>query len=181
MTAINKNKQALWIGRFQPFHLGHMHVLREILEGYSSLTIVIGSAQEDYTPRNPLTAKEREKMIKNIMNSIGVKSNRYKIILSDDIATNSFWPRYVAKKSGFFSEVVTSSPLTKILFEDSNYKVIEHHMYNRKNYSGTEVRKRILRGNSWEYLVPVSVFIDLQKIRIERRIKEISRSDNPYS
>lgn len=99
MAKINKKSKALWIGRFQPFHLGHLHILKNILANYSSVIIVIGSAQEDYTTRNPLTAKERERMIKNVMNSIGAKEHHYKLVVTDDIPTNSLWAQYIVKKN----------------------------------------------------------------------------------
>lgn len=181
MAKINKSKRALWIGRFQPFHLGHLHVLKDILADFSNITIVIGSAQEDYTIKNPMTSKERYDMVEGVFRSLGVKKSSYKIVLAEDIPTNSLWAKYIAKKAGSFSEVVTASPLTKLLFDDSGYEVLEHHLYNRRNYSGTEIRRRMLAGKRWENFVPVSVFIDLQKNSIATRIEEISSSDNPYS
>jgi len=176
----NKNKIALWIGRFQPFHIGHLHVLKMILSEYEFVTIVVGSAQEDYTIRNPLTAKERKNMIEKVMRSYGVEKSRFKIFLADDIVTNSLWANYIAKKVGRFDKVVTANALTRILFSDSGFEVDKHHLFNRRVFSGTEVRKRITNGKDWSSLVPPTVFVDLQKIDIENRIRNIQESDNPY-
>lgn len=176
-----KTKKAVWIGRFQPFHLGHFFVLEGALEQYEVINIVIGSSQEDYTERNPLTASERKKMIKSVLDYLRVKSNRYRIILAPDIPTNSLWADYVSHKVGRFDEVITASSLTKLLFEDSGYRVNAHGLFKRRFYSGTEVRKRILRGGNWGYLIPIPVRTYLYKIGIERRIKEVLASDNPYN
>lgn len=56
----------LYIGRFQPFHEGHMHVIRKALKTCDKLIVAIGSAQESRTERNPFTYKEREKFIRNV-------------------------------------------------------------------------------------------------------------------
>ncbi|EQD45121.1 nicotinamide-nucleotide adenylyltransferase, partial [mine drainage metagenome] len=51
--------RAFVVGRFQPFHNGHLHVIKEILSQYSSVIIGIGSAQYSHTMENPFTAGER--------------------------------------------------------------------------------------------------------------------------
>ena len=49
-------KRALFVGRFQPFHYGHLHAVRTILEEAEELVIVVGSAQMSHEPDNPFTA-----------------------------------------------------------------------------------------------------------------------------
>ena len=53
--------RGLLIGRFQPFHGGHLEVVRKIRTDRpaASLLIGIGSAEESYTWENPFTAGER--------------------------------------------------------------------------------------------------------------------------
>lgn len=34
--------RGLFVGRFQPFHLGHLHVIKELLEKVDELIIAIG-------------------------------------------------------------------------------------------------------------------------------------------
>jgi len=55
---------AVFIGRFQPFHAGHLAVVRSGLEQADQLIILIGSAWMARSPRNPWTHAEREQMIR---------------------------------------------------------------------------------------------------------------------
>jgi len=175
-----KTKKALFIGRFQPFHMGHLYAVRHILKKYGYLIIAIGSSQEDYTIRNPLTEYERIEMIERVFRQKGLSKKQYKIIPVRDINTNSIWPDYVANKVGKFGTVVTASPFTKLLFEDANYVVDFHPLLKRRLYSGTEIRNRVLRNKDWDLLVPASIFVYLQKIDLKYRLQKISETDNKY-
>ncbi|WP_119153264.1 bifunctional nicotinamide-nucleotide adenylyltransferase/Nudix hydroxylase [Caldimonas tepidiphila] len=54
---------AVCIGRFQPFHNGHLALLRHALSLAPRCIVVLGSAQQARTPRNPFTWRERAEMI----------------------------------------------------------------------------------------------------------------------
>src|SRR5256885_9498938 len=51
--------RALFVGRFQPFHRGHLSMVKRILESNSEIIVGIGSAQYSHTGENPFTAGER--------------------------------------------------------------------------------------------------------------------------
>ena len=53
----------LLIGRFQPFHLGHLEAVRFGLSKVDKLFIGIGSSNKSHQERNPFTADERKEMI----------------------------------------------------------------------------------------------------------------------
>lgn len=53
----------VFIGRFQPFHNGHLKVIEEALQLAATVIIVMGSADSPRTPKNPFTARERSMMI----------------------------------------------------------------------------------------------------------------------
>ncbi|QIV65770.1 nicotinamide-nucleotide adenylyltransferase [Mesorhizobium phage Cp1R7A-A1] len=53
----------VFIGRLQPFHRGHEHVVRESLKQVDKLAILIGSAGAARSSRNPWTFNERREMI----------------------------------------------------------------------------------------------------------------------
>lgn len=53
----------VFIGRFQPPHAGHVHVIREALLNTGHLVVLVGSANRARDPRNPFTYEERRAMI----------------------------------------------------------------------------------------------------------------------
>ena len=59
---------AIFIGRFQIPHLGHLHIIESALKEANTLTIIIGSANAPRSIRNPFYANEREEMLRNAIN-----------------------------------------------------------------------------------------------------------------
>ena len=54
------------LGRFQPFHKGHASIVEQALEKADRVLILVGSAQESRTVRNPYSYEERARLIKKI-------------------------------------------------------------------------------------------------------------------
>lgn len=55
---------AVLIGRFQPFHNAHHTLLRKALDAAPLVVVVIGSAFQARSPKNPFTWQERAEMIR---------------------------------------------------------------------------------------------------------------------
>ncbi|MBI5051569.1 adenylyltransferase/cytidyltransferase family protein [Candidatus Micrarchaeota archaeon] len=51
----------MFVGRFQPFHLGHYKVVKRLLKDYEEVIILIGSSEADfvYDWNNPMSVGER--------------------------------------------------------------------------------------------------------------------------
>lgn len=56
-------KHAIYIGRFQPFHNGHLQAIKSALEIAEEVILVIGSNKASCNIKNPLTYEERVAMI----------------------------------------------------------------------------------------------------------------------
>ena len=54
---------AVLIGRFQPFHNGHLALLQQALQIAQQVVVVLGSAYQARSPKNPFTWQEREQLI----------------------------------------------------------------------------------------------------------------------
>ncbi len=54
---------AVLIGRFQPFHNGHLALLEQALQVAQQVIVVLGSAHQARSPKNPWVWEERRKMI----------------------------------------------------------------------------------------------------------------------
>lgn len=55
----------VFIGRFQPFHSGHLKVVEKALSESNKLIMLLGSAHQPRNLRNPWTFDERDQMIRN--------------------------------------------------------------------------------------------------------------------
>lgn len=163
---------SLVIGRFQPFHMGHMSVICRCSQESERLIIGIGSAQYSHDPSNPFTAGERYLMIQKSLEDAGI--DNYFIVPVEDLNRYSVWVPHVASIVPPFRNVYTNNPLTKRLFSEAGYTIKESPLYNRSIYSGTEVRKRIINDGDWRSLVPKAVAEVIDDIDGVGRIKDIS-------
>src|SRR3954469_5736108 len=65
MTSTNKAPDvAVYIGRFQIFHNAQLALLHRALAAAPECVVVLGSAFQARTPRNPFTWQERAEMIR---------------------------------------------------------------------------------------------------------------------
>lgn len=68
-------KHAVFIGRFQPFHNGHLQALKSALEIAEEVILVIGSYKASCNIKNPLTYEERVEMIKYTLDDSEVQKD----------------------------------------------------------------------------------------------------------
>jgi nicotinamide-nucleotide adenylyltransferase len=164
-------RRAFYIGRFQPFHLGHHKMVSEIAKEVDELIIGIGSAQMSHTPENPFTAGERIMMISRGLKDLDLN---YYVIPIPDIHRNAIWVSHVVSMTPPFSTVYSNNPLVSRLFSEKGYEVKYSPMYNREEYSGTEIRRRMLANEKWEQLVPGSVVEVIGEIKGVERLKAVA-------
>jgi len=164
---------ALFIGRFQPFHKGHLKVIKNVSKKYSKIIIGIGSSQYGYTIENPFTAEERKIMIEKSLNNSGVKN--YQIIFIPDIHNPPKWVDHVLSIFSDFNVVISNNYLTKSLFSEKGFKVKETKLYKKYIYSGKEIRKKIINDEKWKNLVPKEVYNTIIEIKGIERLKNLSK------
>ena len=115
--------RALYVGRFQPFHLGHLDAIKSILKEVDRVLIMIGSAEYNYLPENPFTAGERFEMIEAALTEAGISQKKFVIIPVRNIENYDLWVRHLAIYLPKFDVVYTGSTIVKKLFEND----IEKH------------------------------------------------------
>ncbi len=166
--------RGLIVGRFQPLHKGHLSVIREVLRQCDELIIVIGSAEESHTDKNPFTAGERYQMILSSLSD--GERRRVLIVPIRDVNRYSVWVNHVESYVPPFDEVYSNSDLTRSLFKQAGYEVHKTKAYNPKAYSATEVRRRIVDGERWQNLVPRPVAVFLEGLDARQRLLDAGMS-----
>ena len=170
-------QRALYIGRFQPFHLGHLEAIRYMLSKSKEIVIVIGSAQDSHTMDNPFTAGERVQMIRLALNEASFDPSRYYIIPVTDLEIHGIWVSHLCSYVPEFDVVYSNEPLTKRLFMESDFRVKSIPFFRRKECSATEIRRRMLSGEDWQKLLPKSVVKFISQINGVERLNDLTKTD----
>ncbi len=170
--------RALFVGRFQPFHYGHLYAIETILKECDNLVLVVGSAQMSHQHDNPFTAGERIEMIRAALNEAKIPSDRYLIIPISDAPAHRVWVSAVESQTPRFDLVFSNQSLTKRLLIEAGYEVRPILFYERGKYEASEIRRRILEGEDWSELVPPAVHRIVLEIDGENRIKDLDKSDS---
>ncbi|MFX1338634.1 MAG: nicotinamide-nucleotide adenylyltransferase [Promethearchaeota archaeon] len=149
---------ALFIGRFQPLHHGHIYVIYRILESHKKLKIGIGSSQLSETKNDPFTSAERIEFIKTAFEKRNISKNKYEIYEIPDIFNAQKWVDHVVSIVGDFDVIYSNSDWVRQLFRNKGYMVGKKLGIFKKKYNASNIRKLIGRKNkNWTSLVPKEV------------------------
>ncbi len=167
-------RRAFYIGRFQPFHLGHYSIITSIAEDVDELVIGIGSAQKSHDPKDPFTAGERVMMIRHALKDADI--THYAIPI-EDLQRNAVWVSHIISMAPPFDIVYSNNPLVVQLFKESGIEVRQPPMFHREGYSGSETRRRMLEDEDWRELVPDAVADVIDEIDGVERLKQVCKTD----
>jgi nicotinamide-nucleotide adenylyltransferase len=166
--------RGLFIGRFQPFHLGHLATVKFALRNVEELVIIIGSAQKSHEIRNPFTAGERIQMIKDSLSrETQVDTKRVLMIPIEDVDIHSLWTHLVDILVPKYEVVFTNDNFTSLLFQERGIKVVEPPLYKRKELSATKIRSNMAKDRDWKNLVTLETAKVVEDINGIKRIKAI--------
>lgn len=170
-------KRGLFVGRFQPVQLGHLKAIKDTLNEVNELVIVIGSAQYSHNVNNPFTAGERLMMVRKALEEAKIDYSRFWIVPVPDVHLHMMWVSAVEGYTPHFDVVYSNEPLTRRLFMEAGYKVKAIRFHERKLYSSTEIRERMLKGESWKKLVPKNVAAFIEEIDGINRLRDLNKTD----
>ncbi len=170
---MSRVKRVLYPGRFQPFHMGHLRVVEDLLKKFDEIVIVIGSAQEAFTCQNPFTAGERLEMIDLALREEGINRNKYWLVPVPDINKPLAWTTYVLGMIPRVDAVATGNPHVAGIYRWLGYNVIELTLYKPEIYNGTRIRHLMTYSDEWINRVPRSVAEYIIRINGVSRVKKV--------
>ena len=161
-----KYEKGIFIGRFQPFHKGHLNVIELMQKECKKIIIGIGSAQLKSEDKNPLNYYARENIIKKVLENSNID---FEIVRVDDKLNDDEWMNYILETN--FNVLYSGNQLVLDIAkglkekEHSNIEIIDVlpliHCNKSKEISATKVRELIRsKKDDWKDMVPPEI-IDL--------------------
>lgn len=183
-----KYTYAVFIGRFQPFHNGHKRAIDAALQIAEKVIIVIGSADQPRTPKNPWTAAERASMI--LAEDFDGQISRIKITkVRDQKYNDQKWTATI--QQAVIDATLTDGWRDKTTFclvghnkDESSYylkmfpqwNLVEHEM--DEMVSATDLRAVYFEGKNLKFLqslVPAHVYSQLETFRKTKEFEVLVR------
>lgn len=128
------------IGRFQPVHLGHLHLIRCAQAVSQQVAIGIGSANV-HDKNNPFSFDVRKQLIQRALERSGIAGSVSAITSLDDYPyDDNEWLRQVIMKVGRVDAVIGNNPRVNGIFNTAGYQVVEVPFVDRERLEGTTIR-----------------------------------------
>lgn len=161
----------LLIGRFQPFHLGHLDAIKFALTKVDTISLGIGSSNKSPGKENPFTADEREQMIRSSLDSEMAKN--IQIYHIPDLEDHKKWIENLDTIVPEYQVVFSNDEMTQHLYSKRNIEVISIPFTKRDELSGTNIREKISGDQKWIHLVPEGTKKILESISANDRLKRL--------
>ncbi len=177
-------QSALFVGRFQPFHNGHLLIIKEILKENERAIIAIGSAEKNFLPGNPLTASERFQIIEASLEEAGITPKQYCIIPIRNVNNYAIWVNHINIYVPPYTKIYTGSETVRACYEGKYSKLHREskigpeivELDRELNLSATKVRQAIVEEKEWEKMVPPAVSKLLKEWDLPKRLQTIQHT-----
>ena len=170
--------RGMMMGRFQPFHLGHLALAKQILGECDGLVVAATSAQFNYMEKDPFTAGERIEMIHSSLVESDVDMSACFVTAIENQFNIATWGGYLRSALPRFERVYSGNRYVAMLLSDLGIDVVVPDFLDRRKYNATAIRRMIVQDeNGWEKMVPGAVLRILTDIDAKRRLKTIRDSD----
>lgn len=157
---------------FVTYIIGHKLIIDKAMSLSERVLILVGSAGESHTLRNPFTSDFRIELLKKVYDSPKIEklndmTNEYDISYE--------WGEYVInnvkKHEGRFADIIVTGndDLRKGWFSEEQMKNTKEILVDRKilDISATELRGYLVLNDkeNWKKYVPIEIVSDFEKIR----------------
>jgi nicotinamide-nucleotide adenylyltransferase len=170
-----KSIRGIMVGRFQPFHKGHLSLVKQILEDCDEVIIAIGSAQYNYIFQDPFTAGERLLMIHKALSEAQIDLTKCYIVPIINDENNARWLAHLRSMVPPFDILFSGNEFVRTLVGE-HVKIKKPEFVSKKYYNGTYIRKTISKKDNWKKLVPNGVAEIIEEIGGVARIKMLLHS-----
>jgi len=161
----------LLIGRFQPFHLGHLEALQFALSKVDKLWVGLGSSNKPVQKNNPFSAEERKQMILSSIDD--TMKEKISIYFIPDLDNHVKWIEKIDTIVPKFDIIFSNDELTKHLYSKRSVQVIAIPFLNRNVLSGTNIRDLIISDQKWDNLVPQGTRNFLKNTSAKEHLKNL--------
>jgi nicotinamide-nucleotide adenylyltransferase len=167
--------RGLMIGRYQPFHLGHLSLAEQILSECGELIVAIGSPEANFSFNDPFTAGERITMVHETLKKHGVKMSNCYVLPVPNSNNNYAWFESIRSMIPKVKTVYSGNQFVQLLLP-KDVKVKSPTFVRYKIFNGTRIRNLIVRNGNWQDLVPTPVASIISEIDGVSRLKKLKRT-----
>ncbi len=162
--------RALFIGRFQPLHWGHVKVIEWLLTQHKEVVVAIGSADKAMTIDNPFSVGERLEMFRR---HFGENCRLIYCAIPDTGGQSTIWAAHLRHWCPPYDIVYSNNAWVELSLAFWKIPVKDHPIFG--DYSATLVRFLIAKGDErWRELIPKSVADYIEEIGGVDRIKKLT-------
>jgi bifunctional NMN adenylyltransferase/nudix hydrolase len=179
-----KYNTLVYLGRFQPVHNAHLETIKIATKLADQVIIIIGSADEPRTPKNPFTSIEREKMIHSALVDAGIMSFQYKIEHNHDTIYNDV--AWATRVQGLVTKHTHGIGTTGIIGHDKDASTWYMAMFPQwktedvgliEPLNATDIRELFFRPdvnlNFMKHVVPQATYDFLNEFRTRKEFTEM--------
>ncbi len=144
---------ALLIGRFQPFHKGHLYLLQTALSLAEEVVIALGSSNV-LDEKNPLSYESRVQMLQSVLEHEGVGDRVRAIVPSPDDTSDEVWLKTLLQNVGPFDIALGNNDWVNDVLRQAGYNALTLPDLERDIFQVTFIRQIMKDGGEWESRVP---------------------------
>ncbi|MBI4226030.1 adenylyltransferase/cytidyltransferase family protein [Candidatus Roizmanbacteria bacterium] len=150
---MKKYKVGFLIGRFQPFHKGHLHLIKRSFRYIDTMVIGVGSVGK-VDKDNFLTYEQRKEILQKVIAKERWKDKIGKVVPLKDFYNDKLWLNNSVKLAGKIDLVIGNNEWTNRIFEAAGFPILRLGFYKRYLYEGIKIRKLMKAQQRWENRVP---------------------------
>lgn len=147
----------LIIGRFQPFHNGHLFLLQEAFKFVKQAVIGIGSINI-HDSDNPYSQKQVEKMLYDVLVFEKLEKKVVQIFGIPDFNNDEKWLSYITANSKPYEVVISHNDWVTRIFKAAKIPVREISFYKRELYEGKKIRNLMKRHINISSRIPPVIY-----------------------